>query len=391
MKNRWPKRFVQSLASMAALVCAIGCSGASIPPPPGMVGVKFVNSGHPATDPWPQSVSVADFNGDGKLDLVVATYSNRLNVLLGNGDGTFTAAPAMQLAGAGETNNAAVADFNGDGKLDLAISLPDADEVQVLLGNGDGTFTPLPTIPVDGVHVVATADFNGDGKADLVLVNSGPGLVILLGNGDGTFTAAPPISAPSPQAVAVGDFNGDGKPDLAVVNYFANTVSVLLGRGDGTFTEAACSSATGFEPVSVVAADLNSDGVLDLVVTSLNGGAPGLGTVTVLLGKGDGTFTPAPVNPVPGSVPSSVTVADFNGDGKPDLAIANAGSNTLNVFLGNGDGTFIEPLSVAAGADPLYAAVGDFNGDGIPDLAVADSTSSSVTILLTQHTHTPLP
>jgi len=110
--------------------------------------------------------------------------------------------------------------------------------------------------------------------------------------------------------------------------------------------------------------------------------------VTVLLGKGDGTFSPTAVSPVPGSIPSSVVVADFNGDGKADLAIANAGSNNVAVLLGNGDGSFAVPLSPATGTTPNYAAVGDFNGDGIPDLAVANNVSNSVTILLTQHTQT---
>lgn len=219
------------------------------------------------------------------------------------------------------------------------------------------------------------------------MVNPGPNTVtILLGNGDGTFTARATIPvAGGPQSVAAGDFNRDGKLDLAVVSYSSNTATVLLGNGDGTFTEAASSSATGFEPLSVAAADFNGDGILDLAVTGLNGGAPGLGTVTVLLGKGDGTFAPTAVSPEPGQNPSSVAVADFNGDGKADLAIANAGSNTITVLLGNGDGTFAAPLSPAAGTDPLFVAVGDFNGDAIPDLAAANNSTSSVTVLLTQH------
>jgi hypothetical protein len=394
MKNRWPTKFALSMGPLAALLCTFGCGGANSTRPSGTAGLSFLNSSNPATNPWPQSVAVADFNGDGKLDLAVPVYSiftplSDMNILLGNGDGTFTPGPAFPLIGQ-NVNNAAVADFNGDGKPDLAISLPDADQVQVLLGNGDGTFTPLPAISATGVFVVATGDFNGDGKADLVVVNPGPGTVtILLGNGDGTFTQKATIAVNGgPQSVVVGDFNRDGKVDLAVVSYFSNTVSVLLGNGDGTFTEAASSSATGFQPVSVAAGDFNGDGILDLVVTSLNGGAPGLGTVTVLLGKGDGTFAPTAVSPVPGSNPCSVAVADFNGDGKADLVIANAGSNTLTVLLGNGDGTFAAPLSPAAGTDPLFVALGDFNGDGIPDLAIANNSTSSLSVLLTQHGQT---
>jgi hypothetical protein len=383
-------------APLAEKICAIpgfGCNGAGSAPsePPGTGKLSFLNSSNPATNPFPQSIAVADFNGDGKLDLAVPVYSiftplGDMSILLGNGDGTFTAGPTFVLVGQ-NVNNAVVADFNGDGKPDLAISLPDANEVQVLLGNGDATFTAMPAISVPGVFVVATGDFNGDGKADLVVVNPGPNTVtILLGNGDGTFTEKATIAvAGGPQSIALGDFNGDGKSDLAVVSYSSGTVAVLLGDGDGTFTEAASSSQAGFQPVSVAAADFNGDGKLDLVVTCLNGGAPGLGTVTVLLGNGDGTFTAAATSPVPGSNPASVAVADFNGDGKPDLIIANAGSNTLSVLLGNGDGTFAAALTPAAGIDPLFVAVGDFNGDGVPDLAAANNSTSSLTVLLTQH------
>jgi hypothetical protein len=394
MRNRSPANFALCARPLTALLCALGCGGTHTAPPAGAPGLSFVNSSNPATNPWPQSVA-ADFNGDGKLDLAVPVYSiftslSDMNILLGNGDGTFTAVPSFPLTGQ-NVNNAVVADFNGDGKPDLAISLPDANQVQVLLGNGDGTFTPMPAISANGVFVVATGDFNGDGKADLVVVNPGPNSVtILLGNGDGTFTEkATILFTGGPQSVAVADFNRDGKADLAVVNFSSNTVSVLLGTGDGTFTEAASSPATGIQPLSVAVGDFNGDGIPDLAVTNQNGGAPDLGSVTVLLGKGDGTFTPTMVSPVAGSVPESVAVADFNGDGKADLAIANAGSDTVTVLLGNGDGTFAAPLSPATGTTPHYAAVGDFNGDGLPDLAVADNLSNSITVLLSQHTPAP--
>jgi hypothetical protein len=394
------------MGPMAALLCAFGCGGVNSTQPPGTTGVSFLNSSNPATNPWPQSVAVADFNGDGKLDLAVPVYSiftplSDLDILMGNGDGTFTPGPAFPLTGQ-NVNNAAVGDFNGDGKPDLAMSLPDANEVQVLLGNGDGTFTPMPAMSVNGVFVVAMADFNGDGKPDLVAVDFGPGtLTILLGNGDGTFTAASPIILPvsgpggvaiGPVSVAVGDFNRDGILDLAVANCprfeqgAQGSVTILLGNGDGTFTAKGENPAAGGQPLFIAAGDLNSDGIPDLVVSDMNGGSPELGNLTVLIGKGDGSFTPTAVSPQTGSIPYSVAFADFNGDGKADLATANAGSNTISVLLGNGDGTFAAPLSPPAGTDPVFAAVGDFNGDGIPDLAAANNSTGSVTVLLTQHT-----
>jgi hypothetical protein len=400
MLNRCFAKIALCLTSTAASLVALGCGGAAntatqvtssvnAPPSSSTPQLSFVNSSNPPTNPYPQAVSIADFNGDGKLDLAVPVYSiftsfTDMNILLGNGDGTFTAGPTFPLTGQ-NVNNAAVADFNGDGKPDLVLSLPDANQVQIALGNGDGTFSALSPISVpQGVYAVVTADLNGDGKPDLIVASNG--ITILLGKGDGTFTTKGTISVSGGAfAVAVADFNHDGKPDLAVANYNNDTVTVLLGKGDGTFTQAHATSATGYQPAAIATGDFNGDGIPDLVVTSLNGGYPDLGIVTVLLGRSDGTFKLTTKSPIPGSLPTAVSVADINGDGKADLIMSNAGSNTISVFLGKGDGTFIAAATPAAGTDPLGIAVGDFNGDGIPDLATANNTTNSVTVLLTQN------
>ena len=359
---------------------------------PGTLALNFVQSNAPKTNPYPQYVSVADFNGDGHLDLAVPVYSiftsnSDANIFLGNGDGTFTAATAFPASGQ-NANNFAVADFNGDGKPDLAMSLPDADQVQVLLGNGDGSFTPMTPISVNAVFVVATGDFNGDGNADLaVLAPGGPAVYILLGKGDGTFTTGTTVSVSEPTALTVADFNGDGIADLAVVNGGSDTVTILLGNGDGTFTAVPSTPATGFEPLSITAGDFNGDGILDLAVSNQNDGYPNPGTVTVLFGKGDGTFTTGPTLQS-GSIPYTVAVADFNGDGKADLVTGNAGNNDASIFLGNGDGTFAAPLSPPIGNNPIGAGVGDFNGDGLPDLAAGNNTAFTVTVTLTAETQT---
>jgi hypothetical protein len=195
-----------------------------------------------------------------------------------------------------------------------------------------------------------------------------------------------------PVAVAVGDFNGDGIPDLAVANdsRFAtgvpDSVTILLGNGDGTFTLQAESPTIGDNPADITVGDFNGDGVLDLAVANLYVDTLEPGTVTVLLGNGNGTFTPTPVSPVTGFLPYSVAIGDFNADGKADLVTANAGSNTVTVLLGNGDGTFAAPLNPPAGTDPIFAAVGDFNGDGLTDVAAANNSTLSVTVLLAQET-----
>jgi hypothetical protein len=204
---------------------------------------------------------------------------------------------------------------------------------------------------------------------------------ILLGNGDGTFgMSSSPAMGGVPQFVAVGDFNGDGTPDLAVVmaatDLDLGSVSILLGRGDGTFRLGMSNSfATGETPVSAAVGDFNGDGIPDLATANYGGN-----TVSILVGKGDGTFTlkSSPAT----SLPLSVAVADFNGDGIPDLATANAGSSTVSILLGIGDGTFILKSSPGTGVEPSSVAVGDFDGDGIPDPAVWSYPSGTVSILL---------
>jgi hypothetical protein len=175
-------------------------------------------------------------------------------------------------------------------------------------------------------------------------------------------------------SVAAGDFNGDGKLDLAAANGGSNNVSVLLGRGDGTF-QPAVNYAAGSAPSTVAVGDFNGDGKVDLVVTNA-----GSNSVSVLLGKGDGTFQTA-ANFGVGAEPVSVVVADFNLDGNLDLAVANVASGNLSVLLGNGDGTFQTALNYSATAQPLSIAAGDFDGDGILDLAVVNF-GSGVNVLL---------
>jgi hypothetical protein len=230
-------------------------------------------------------------------------------------------------------------------------------------------------------------DFKGDGVPDLVTSNfdnNGNCISVLLGTGTGAFQ--PPANYPAgiyPEWTVSADFNGDGKLDLAVAGYETG-VSVLLGNGDGTFRPAV-SYATGAYPLWIAAGDFDQDGKQDLVVPD-----SGSNMVSVLLGNGDGTFQPHVDYPV-GVVPYSVAVADFNGDGKPYLAVSNAvctfvsstcPRGTVSILLGNGDGTFQPGAQYLVGMSPVGLAAADLNGDGGADVAVANTFSNSVSVLL---------
>jgi DNA/RNA endonuclease YhcR with UshA esterase domain len=345
------------------------------------VGFRLASS--PSTGNYPSSVAVGDFNGDGKLDLAVANLdSDTVSILLGDGAGNFTLASSPSTGN--YPSSVAVGDFNGDGKEDLAVANYGSNTVSVFLGDGTGNFS-LASSPATGSNPesVAVGDFNRDGNLDLAVANENDAgtVSILLGNGTGNFTlVSSPATGSFPFSVAVGDFNGDGILDLAVANNDSGTVSILLGDGTGNFTLAS-SPATGNLPHSVAVGDFNGDGKLDLAVANNDSN-----TVSILLGDGTGNFTLAS-SPGTGESPNSVVVGDFNGDGILDLAVANFGpccehDGTISILLGDGTGNFNLATSPGAGTYSTSVAVGDFNGDGKLDLAVANATSNTVSSLL---------
>jgi len=324
---------------------------------------------------WPQSMVASDLNGDGIPDLAVANYSGSVSVLLGNGDGTFHA-QVTYAAGLGyNAHQLAIADFNGDGKSDLVVT--ETGGIGILLGNGNGTFQPQVTIAtISTPWSIAAQDLNADGKTDIVVSNSSVGGV-MLGNGNGTFQAVTTFdSGTFPRAIAIADLSGDGKPDLVLSNDSPNTVSVLLGNGNGTFAPRT-TLATGFNPQGVTLSDVNADGKVDIVVANRGGSTAG-----VFLGNGNGTFQAQATYATTDS-PEEVAVADMNGDGIPDLVADGFTYGVLSVMLGNGNGTFKPQQTLTIAYDPYPMLLADVNGDGAIDV-VAGSVIGNVDVILNQ-------
>ena len=415
--------------------------------------------------PFASSVVMADFNKDGIMDLAVANAFNTgtVSVLLGNGSGTFKPPVAYTLPGGGPSAwSLAVGDFNRDGNPDIAVADVSNNVIDILIGKGDGTFTTVvagnlpPNILPSIAGGLAVGDFNHDGKPDLAVTN-GNQVSFLLGNGDGTFQA--PVSFPgstsgsllgaglavgdlnadgkddivvannvssgaasvllnnsgsnlpsknnigagtNPNAIATGDFNEDGRSDLAIVNSGSNNITVELGNGDGTFGSPQ-SITVGNKPVAIAAGHLTSSGHLDLAVVNNTDG-----TVNILLGDGHGNFA-GPPNGIPAVLivdasPTSIVMEDLNHDGKLDLAISYAQTQTVTIFFGNGDGSFQPKITYVAPPGPISTsamrasaatgvsigprmiAAADFTGNGNKDLAVVRPFSDSVTVLFNDGT-----
>jgi hypothetical protein len=335
-------------------------------------------------DSEPVAIQTIRF-GNGIFDLAVAdSKTGRVRIFKRNGQGGFSPGPV--LTGGVRPSGLVADDRFGDSHVDLII----ADEGDPNTGQGQGltvfradgpdSFQPSGTIDAGfGPSAIVAGDFRGNGVLDLAVADSNSGQVsVLLNNGNGTFQAPRFYRVGSkPLALVAGSFTEkrthDGKPvlDLAVANTNSNDLSVLLGNGDGTFQPQLLFGAGSF-PAWLVTADFNSDGRLDLATGNQGlGDVPGSGDISILLGQGGGYFQVQSTNPV-GMNPVGTVTADLNHDGHTDIITANSNSNDISVLLGNGDGTFQAARSFPAGERPTALAVADFNGDGRLDVAVAD-------------------
>jgi hypothetical protein len=352
-------------------------------PPPVVFDRIVLPTGH-----RPASIAVADLNHDHHPDLIVANFEDgTLTVLLGNGKDHFVPALGSAFACGPSPNDIAVADLNGDGNLDLVVANTETPYITVLLGDGRGRFSASPRSPFatqsfPHVHGVVAADFIGNGKPAVVTDSWGHNQVLMLpGDGAGNLMLPGVLFATGKrpyQRLRSADFNRDGRPDIVTTDMDDNAVSILLGDGRGGFRQPAGSPfPAGKSPWEVAIDDFNRDGNFDLAVIPYNRDLtdPQQLGVTILLGNGRGGFAarPDPLSLEGCRGPDRIATGDVNGDGYPDIVVSCAQNNRLIVFWGSKDGGFARSMeNVQTGWSGL--AVADLKGDGKSEIIVSNGS-----------------
>lgn len=382
-------------ARRGALLLALGVAG------PAAWGQRFGPASFYSTGAgsYPYHLTVGDVNGDGLLDIITANAgSHSVGVLRGQPGGSFALANAYNTqTGAGSTpSNVALGDINRDGQLDIVLNDYTASTIGVMLGQGNMSFAPIsvyPSGPGSRPSSVALGDVNSDGMLDVVASDNGTGnVLVFLAQRSGSFAGAVPYSTGTnsqPKHAVLGDTNGDGRLDIIVSDdSAASRVEVLLGQAGGFAAAVSYSAGVGSSPRYIVSSNVNGDNLPDIVIANSNSHS-----ITVLLGVIGGGFAPA-VTYSSGlyTYPVGLAVGDVNGDGRPDIVVANGLANTVGILLGQANGftpatTF---YSLGLNSSPFAVALNDVNGDGRLDIITANNEGFSVGVLLNTGTYTPL-
>ena len=340
----------------------------------------------------PMSVATGDLDGDGKTDFAVANYGNTVSVFRNTGSsGTISFALSVNYTTGTHPYCVSIGDMDGDGKLDLAVVNYNSNTVSVFRNTGSsGTISFAAKVDFatgTNPHDVSTSDLDGDGKLDLTVANYASNTLSILRNtgSSGMISFAPKVdftTGTNPMSLATGDLDGDGKPDLAIAHEGSNAISVLRNIStSGTISFAPkVDFATWAYPVSVSIGDLNGDGKPDLA--NVNAGVQTISVHRNTSSIGTMSFAPAISFPA-GITPNSILTTDFNGDGKPDLAVAHSGSNNASIFRNTSSGStisFATKVDFAAGVSTRCVASGDFDGDDKLDLAAGNSSVNTVSL-----------
>lgn len=402
----------------------------------------------------PNLISAGDVNNDGLPDVAVSNWDDAtVRVLLGNGDGTFAAPGAATIIDVGpKTWGVCIADLDEDGIGDLAATSAELDKLYVMISDGLGGFSAPEAYPTGYIpSYVTSADINMDGYADLVVANGFSNNVqVFFGIGGGAFSGTSSIyTGIYPMWIDTLDFTMDGMPDMLVACYTSNAISTYKGAYTVTGTygidPALAPVASGTVPGHILAGDFDEDYFPDVVVTDTTGATrriihgngpvdtsitPQLGangpflpsakvpdcspvtdfnrdtypdmatanavtdSVDVRLGNAGGTFDPPgsyPVGANPGSAPSCVVIDDINNDGWPDMLTQNTGEDTVSYLLNNKDSTFVAAVNITVGNAPMGLVVRDFNKDKYADFAVANSADDTISVMLNRRNGTFTP
>ncbi|CAF4008605.1 unnamed protein product, partial [Rotaria sordida] len=349
----------------------------------------------------PYSLVVSDVNMDGRLDVIVANVGTKnIGIFLGYGNGSFADVMTLSTGTNSQPWSVAVADFTNDGQMDIVVTIIGTHNIGIFYGYGNGSYAEMVSYRTDDNYfpeVVRIGDFNNDNQADIAVVYpDASNIGILLGYGNGSFAKHANYSIPystRPMWVALGDLNNDNKLDMVTANRDDNSMSIFVGYGNGSFDNPSTYPAgSGSRPLYVDIGDFNQDSILDIAIVNY-----GTNQISLQFGLGDATFLPGDLYSTgSGSQPNTLAVGDFNRDGRLDIvvanpgsdtidvAIANAGTNTILLLYGKGDGTFGDEELYPLGYNyrPYSVAVTDLNHDGFMDIIIACYGTDDVEILL---------